>query len=62
MDKDSAVEIRRTANGYMVSRAHNPFGDNEVRASREVFVFIDKGKNNTPNEDTLLGWLDAHFT
>ena len=62
--KDIAVIVERVGNGYQV-RPLSRFG--EVVCACDILVFQDKGfvssaRDYQPPEDTLLGWLDQHFT
>jgi hypothetical protein len=62
MKTDEPIVIERTANGYQV-RSHG--GD--LICVADIMVFQDIGyasatRDNQKTEDTLLGFIAAHFT
>lgn len=64
IDKDMPVVVERVANGYQLRPL---YGRDEVVCVSNIFVFQEKGcvspeRDRQAVENTLLGWLDQHFT
>lgn len=64
MDKNSAIVIEKTSNGYVVRAEYRP---DHLISIADFAVFQDMGyassaRDNQKTEDTLLGFIAAHFT
>jgi len=61
IENNSTIIVERTANGYQVR------SNNDLVCLKDVYVFQDKGyasasRDNQNSFDTLLGWIDQHFS
>jgi hypothetical protein len=63
MNKDDAIIIERTANGYQVRQLDH----SNMICIKDIMVFQDMGfassmRDYQDSEDTLLGFIEKHFT
>jgi hypothetical protein len=53
MEKYQAIEIKQVVNGFIITRAYNPYMDKGVMREDETVVFNDF--------DLMVVWLAKHF-